>query len=323
MLPWTLAGFLRKGELRMRKILLTLIGSFTLLFTGCSATELGDRAIIQAAAVDYDGEYIVSALLFSSGGGSGELVNAAEENVIKVTGRGSTFAAAVDDISLADGKEIFMSENRLLILGAGFEYTDFTPVLETLSRDMRCSLNMLVCSADDPEILTDLHFKEGLTAAEKPVGMIENAFGSGASPRATLLDLLNDAAADRETLLPMFRETFNGYGMTDGENGETAELCGSRYLIGGRLAAPLNAEETAGAMLATGEVDHTMLNFIHAGREIACEAYSVKLTEEERGGFILSAKLRRRDGSQLPEELKNAAMSELYNVIRAGLDALE
>ena len=26
--------------------------------------------------------------------------------------------------------------------------------------------------ADDPEILTDMHFKEGLTAAEKPVSMI-------------------------------------------------------------------------------------------------------------------------------------------------------
>ena len=116
-----------------------------MLLSGCSTSEIGERAIIQAAAVDYDGEYIVSALLFSSGGGSGELVNAADENVIKVTGRGSTFSEAVDDISLVDGKEIFMSENRLLILGAGFVETDFTPALETLSRDMRCSLNMLVC----------------------------------------------------------------------------------------------------------------------------------------------------------------------------------
>jgi len=164
----------------MRKFLLLFVGALTLL-SGCSTSEIGERAINQAAAVDYDGEYIVSALLFSSGGGSGELVNAADENVIKVTGRGSTFSEAVDDISLVDGKEIFMSENRLLILGAGFVETDFTPALETLSRDMRCSLNMLVCTADDPEILTDLHFKEGLTAAEKPVSMIENAYSSGSS----------------------------------------------------------------------------------------------------------------------------------------------
>ena len=180
MLPRSFTARARKGELRMRKFLLLFAGALMLL-SGCSTSEIGERAIIQAAAVDYDGEYIVSALLFSSGGGSGELVNAADENVIKVTGRGSTFSEAVDDISLVDGKEIFMSENRLLILGAGFVETDFTPALETLSRDMRCSLNMLVCTADDPEILTDLHFKEGLTAAEKPVSMIENAYSSGSS----------------------------------------------------------------------------------------------------------------------------------------------
>lgn len=205
MLPRSFTARARKGELRMRKFLLLFAGALMLL-SGCSTSEIGERAIIQAAAVDYDGEYIVSALLFSSGGGSGELVNAADENVIKVTGRGSTFSEAVDDISLVDGKEIFMSENRLLILGAGFVETDFTPALETLSRDMRCSLNMLVCTADDPEILTDLHFKEGLTAAEKPVSMIENAYSFGSSPRAYLLDLLNDAAAGRETLLPSSAE---------------------------------------------------------------------------------------------------------------------
>lgn len=298
-----------------------LLAGALLLLTGCTS-ELGERAIIQAAAVDYDGEYVVSALLFSSGGGSGELVNAADENVIKVTGRGSTFAQAVDDISLVDGKEIFMSENRLLILGGGFRRTDFTPVLETLSRDMRCSLNMLICTADDPEILTDLHFKEGLTAAEKPVSMIENAYSSGSSPRATLLDLLNDAAGGRETLLPMFRETRNGYGMTDGEDGETAELCGSRILSGGRLSAALDAEQTAGAMLLTGESDRALLNFTHGGREFGCEAYSIKLEPQPDGGTLLSAQLRRRDGSRLPEELKGAAMSELDGIVRAGIAAL-
>lgn len=306
----------------MKKYLAALGLLSAALLTGCSATELGERAIIQAAAVDYDGEYVVSALLFSSGGGSGELVNAADENVIKVTGRGNTFAEAVDDISLVDGKEIFMSENRLLVIGSGFEDTDFTPVLETLSRDMRCSLNMLICTADDPEILTDMHFKEGLTSAEKPVSMIETAWAAGSSPRAYLLDLLNDAAAGRKTLLPMFRETRNGYGMTDGENGETAELCGSRYLGGGTLSEPFTPDETAGLLLLSGESDRVLLNFTHGGRELSVEAYSVKIKDDRDGGKVLSAKLRRRNGESLPGELREAAMAELYSVVRAGIDAL-
>ena len=71
MLPRSFTARARKGELRMRKFLLLFAGALMLL-SGCSTSEIGERAIIQAAAVDYDGEYIVSALLFSSGGGSGE-----------------------------------------------------------------------------------------------------------------------------------------------------------------------------------------------------------------------------------------------------------
>ena len=66
MLPRSFTARARKGELRMRKFLLLFAGALMLL-SGCSTSEIGERAIIQAAAVDYDGEYIVSALLFSSG----------------------------------------------------------------------------------------------------------------------------------------------------------------------------------------------------------------------------------------------------------------
>lgn len=285
MLPRSFTARARKGELRMKKFLLLFAGALMLL-SGCSTSEIGERAIIQAAAVDYDGEYIVSALLFSSGGGSGELVNAADENVIKVTGRGSTFTEAVDDISLVDGKEIFMSENRLLILGAGVRgnrlhsgagnalpghalFAEHAGVHRRRSRD-----------TDRPS------FQGGSDRRREPVSMIENAYSSGSSPRAYLLDLLNDAAAGRETLLPRFRGTQNGYGMTDGDSGETAELYGSRLLSGGRLSAPLDPEETAGALLVTGESGRTLLNFTHAGRELGCEAYS---READGGGRRLRA----------------------------------
>lgn len=292
-----------------------------MLLSGCAATELGDRAIIQAAAVDWeDGEYIVSALLFSSGGGSGDKIDASNENVIKVSGKGKTFAQAVDDISLTDGKEIYMSENKLLIIGGGFADADFLPVLETLTRDMRCSLNMLVCCAENPELLTDIHFTEGITSAEKPVSMIENAYRTGSSPRTYLIDLLNDAAAGRSTLIPMFSREWNGFGMTDDESGETAVLRGSRYLYCGRLSSPLDSDETIGAMLLDGLSDRAVLTFQHGGREQSCEAYSIKATRLESGDIHLSAKLRRRNGEQLPEEIKSAAMTELDRLIRAVLE---
>lgn len=306
----------------MKCLLFAAVLAGSMLLSGCEATELGSRAIIQAAAVDFDGhEYVVSALLFSSGGGSGGEIDPSNENVIKVTGRGSTFSAAVDDISLTDGKEIYMSENRLLILGSGFSEADVTPVLETAARDMRCSLNMLICCADDPEILTDMHFTEGITAAQKPVDMIENAYRSGGSPRADLLTLLNNTAAGRKSMIPMFSPEQNGFGMTSDEDGMTAVLSGSRILHGGKLTGKLDRKATAGEMLISGSSDRALLTFSHGGREYSCEAYCVKVERLDSGEVRISAMLRRRNGEELPEELKQAAMLELDAIVSAALAA--
>lgn len=306
----------------MKRLIFAAVLAGIMLLSGCEATELGGRAIIQAAAVDFDGhEYVVSALLFSSGGGSGGEIDPSNENVIKVTGRGATFAAAVDDISLTDGKEIYMSENRLLILGSGFSETDVTPVLETAARDMRCSLNMLVCCADNPELLTDMHFTEGITAAQKPVDMIENAYRSGGSPRADLLTLLNNTASGRKSMIPMFSPEQNGFGMTSDEDEMTAVLSGSRILSGGKLAERLDSRATAGEMLISGNSDRALLTFSHGGREYSCEAYCVKAERLEEGEVRVSARLRRRNGEELPEELRQAAMLELDALINAALAA--
>ncbi len=304
----------------MKAKLAALIPAAAALLSGCEATELGNRAIIQAAAVDYEsGEYTVSALLFSAGGGSGGEIDPSNDNVIKITGTGETFAQAVDDISLTDGKELYFSENRLLILGGGFADTDVSPMLEALTRDLRCSLNMLVCYSDDPELLTDLRFTEGITAAEKPTDMIENAYNSGSAPRAFLLDLLNDTAAGRETLLPMFTAEENGFGTTADDSGMTAVISGARVLSDGRLAERLDSTEAVGAMLLQGQSDHIILTFEHGGAEHSCEAYCIKSERLENGKIRVSAKLRRRNGSPLPDEIKNAALSRLEEIISAAL----
>lgn len=304
-----------------RALMALMIPLAMILLTGCEATELGRRAIIQAAAVDYaDGEYTVSALMFSSGGGSGE-IDAADENVIKVTGKGATFPAALDDISLIDGKDIFFNENKLLVIGGGFSGADLTPVLEVLARELRCSLNMLVCSSDDPDLLTDLHFTEGITSAEKPVSMIENAYRAGISPKTCLLDLLNGTAAGKSVLLPQFVYSENGYGMTPDEYGATAVLNGSRVFSEGKLGRRLDTVETTGAMLLAGNTDSTQLAFFHGGKEVSCEAYNIRMKRLPDGNISLSARLRRRNGEALPKELRSAAMEELNYLITAALDA--
>lgn len=313
----------------MKRFFVTATLFVVLLMTGCSdPTELGDRAIIQAAAVDFDGAYRVTALLFGSSGSGGDTIDASQENVIRVTGVGNTLAAAVDNISLIDGKRIYMSETKLLILGGGFEDANALDALKTLYYDMRCSLNMPVCCVESGERAEDiaaLRFTEGMTAADKPLSLIENAYAMGVSPKTTLLDLLADSAGEKASLLPVLAVAENGGGMTDSGIGEnkTAVLRGSRYFVNGLLGDSFDEDKTAALMLTTRRSSKTTLNYRFGGSEATCEAYGIKVDDRstrERSVLKVTAKFRTRNGGRLSEEERKAALAELVRVIESSFD---
>lgn len=295
---------------------LVLITACLTLLTGCEAdmTELGNRAVIQAAAIDFNGNYQVSALLFSGGGSGGDTIDASRENVIKVSGEGETLSEAIDNISLIDGKKLYMAETKLLILGSGFEKVSAADALETLYFDMRCSLNMPVCCAESAEFLTDLQFTEGITSAEKPLMLIENAHRMGVSPKTTLLDLLSDSVSGRASLLPRLAPVRNGRGMTSSEDGKTAVLNGSRHMKSGKLNGYYDAGETAALMLMSKKSDKIMLNYLHNDTEQTCEAYSVRVIPDGKN-WRVSAKFRTRNGGGLSESEQRAALSALTELI--------
>lgn len=316
--------------MRKNRVMLAIFGIITLIaLTGCGdATELGNRAIIQAAALDYDdydGKYRVTAMLFSSGGSGGDTIDASQENVIRVNSEGETLAAAIDDISLVDGKRIYMSETKLLILGSGFEETSAEPALKSLYLDLRCSLNMPVCCVGSGELAEDiaaLQFTEGITSADKPLSLIENASEMGVSPKTTLLDLLADSEGGKASLLPMLAITENGSGMTNSDdeqsNNKTAVLSGSRYCEGGVLGEGLSSRATAAEMLTTKRSRKTTLNFKCGGEEMTCEAYSIKITDDPligEGVLRVSAKFKTRGGGRLNEQERRAALNELVQML--------
>lgn len=306
----------------MKRICIAIIAAF--LLTGChDSTELGSRALIQALAVDHDGEgkYHVSAMLFSSSGSGGNTIDASQENVIRVTGEGETLAGAIDNISLADGKRIYMSETKLLILGSGFEKASALDAIRTLYFDMRCSLNMPVCCVESgarAEDIGDLQFTEGMTAADKPLSLIENAERMGVSPKTTLLDLLADSTGEKVSLLPMLTITKNGSGMTAADDGKTAVLGGSRYFEGGVLGDAFGKTETTALMLLSDRSHKVTLNYLYGDEERTCEAYGIKISDSsflERSVRHVTAKFRTRGGGRLSEEERKAALGALTELL--------
>ena len=301
----------------MKKLYILL--ACCMLMTGCTdTTELGSRAIIQAAGIDYsDGIYRVSALMFSGGGG-GDTIDASQENVIKVCGEGKTLTEAIDNVSLGDGKEIYMSETKLLILGGGFESTSAVEALDKLFREMRCSLNMPICCADNAEQLTELHFTEGITAAEKPLSVIENADRAGIAPKTLLLDVLSDSAGGRDTLIPHFTLTDNGSNVTADDSVITAVIDGTRPLSRGFLGELCDSRKTLGLMLIGGKSRSVTLNYVFNGAESTCIAYNigVKITPD---GVKISSKFRTRNGGRIPEPERQAALEVLADIVQSAL----
>lgn len=300
-------------------IVLTIICVFML--SGCSAqgdaSKIGSRAIVQAVAVDYNNGYRVNALLFSSGGSGGNTIDASKENVIKVTGEGSTFAEAIDSISLVDGKRIYMCETKLVILGKGFELYSAADMLDTLYYDMRCSLNMPVCCTDSAEAITDLKFTEGITSAEKPLALIENAYEMGVSPKATLLDLLSDLKGGKSTLVPYLEVTKNGSGMTSSDKGETAVISGCREMQKGLLNGNYNLLKTTSLMLWNGLADSITLNYEYNGMERSCKAYRIRLIDNSNGrrSVEISAKFRSLNGGSISDDERKAAIRALAKLL--------
>ena len=304
----------------MKKGVFAALAAVLALLTGCEGrTELGERAIIQAAAIDCDEEgYTVNAMLFSSSASG--LVDASEENVIRVDGSGETLAQALDDISLNDGREAYLDDIRLIILGAGFEETQLTQVLGTLYFDMGCGLNTVLAYADEPSEIVELRFTEGVTSAEKLLGLIDNAHREGISPKTTLLDTLCAAESDSAELLPRLVIEKNG-SVTSQEDGLTAVPDGSRVVSGGKLGRQLSAEETVGLMLLSGDTRRLTLNFSEDGRGggRTCEAYGIRVRRLDDGSAEVSAKFRARNGAALTAHDEQNALVRLTEIVASAM----
>lgn len=308
----------------MRRTLTSAILAGCLLLSGCAdVTELGDRAIVQLAAIDHDGsEYKLSCLLFSAGG-SGGTIDVTKDNVIKVTGSGETLSEAIEQVSLIDGKDIYMSEAKLIVLGSGFEQQDVISSLMMLYRDMRCSLSTPICCAESAELLTDLEFTEGITAAEKPFSMIRNAELMAAAQETTLLDVLSGNEADRAVMIPSFEESKNGSGMTTDENGRTAVLNGSRFISDGHLKGFADMEQTTGYLLLTGLADSVALSYTADGHEYRCEAYNITADITAPDKVRLTADYRSTGGEPLSDKHERIAEKELNVLASHGAALIE
>ncbi len=171
----------------MKKIslLLTIAITLPLILSGCVRyVELSDRAIVQALGIDYfpdTNTYRISMQYFSqtSEGGQNQ-IDKTQPNVLKSVGEGDSILTAAKNASILSGKDLLLSENRLIIIGSELCNYDLMKTLQFFIANYHSHPKTYVCAAENTaEELIDIRFKEGYVSSQHLINLIENASSEG------------------------------------------------------------------------------------------------------------------------------------------------
>lgn len=171
----------------MKKISIALVLSLvlSLSLSGCVRyVELSDRAIVQALGIDYIPErniYRISMQYFSqtSEGGQNQ-IDKTQPNVLKSVGEGDSILTAAKNASILSGKDLLLSENRLIIIGNELCNDDLMKTLQFFISNYHSHPKTYVCGAENTaEELIDIRFKEGYVSSQRLINLIENASSEG------------------------------------------------------------------------------------------------------------------------------------------------
>lgn len=227
----------------IRAISAGLVLVLTLCLCGCvSYIDLSDRAIVQAIGIDYLPEkkaYRISMQYFnqSSEGGQNQ-IDKTQDNVLKSVGEGDSVFAAAKNASILTGKDLLLSENRLIIIGKELRKYDLAGTMEFFVGNFHSHPQAYVAAAEDTaEELLDIRFKEGSTSSQRLSDLIRNAESEGrcegvypyqvmtmlcTSTRSAFLPLLKTATLKTDvTISGESGEGGKGGGEEQSEDGET------------------------------------------------------------------------------------------------------
>lgn len=259
-----------------RKIAALCIAMLTMAaaLSGCVRyTELSDRAIVQALGVDYLPDkkvYRISLQYFyqTSEGGQNQ-IDKTQANVLKSVGEGENIMLAAKNASIMTGKDLMLSETRLLIFGSELCKYDLGLTLEFFVSNFHSHPQTYVaCAENTAEEILDIKFKEGYSSSRHLQNLIENASDEGRSPDSYTYRIMTELqTCTRSTFLPILKitemktdstipdDSGGGEGGSGGGSGgeekteKTVVLDGTMLFSGGTAKVKANEEITTGIQL--------------------------------------------------------------------------
>ena len=252
----------------------------TALLGGCIPhTELDERAIVLAIAIDYEEEeYNVTFQYYNPTGLGGPApVDNTQPNMLTASGKGMDVYEALEDASLKCGKELLLGVAQIILIG---EDAAKESVMDVMDFAKSCCLShphMLVTVTEGKaEDYVHVKFSEGITSTNKLKYLLQNAdrYGTTALPMA--LDLFIALQTRQQSAcLPRFK--LNEEEESDAsEDGKSIEISGGVLIKDGKALEGEDMETMKGLLLLGGRINETTLTFKQEEETVSVELIGMK-----------------------------------------------
>ena len=246
----------------MKKILsfLGVLAACSILLILCSGcmkmVRLKDRAIVQAAGVDYqDGKYRLTLQYFVPEGSGGQTaVDVSKSNGNIIEAEGDTLTEAVANASLSQGKQIFFGNNRVIVIGKEMAQKDIlTPInFFNTNQQLHPSVYLFVSQEEAREIVC-AKIDRGIV----PASTLEQIADTALKEHYILTGLLPDIVSRLQNPLnavsvPQIRL------VEEGENPKL-HIQGTALIQHGKMVDTLSEDEVLGAMWVEGKTQHNVM----------------------------------------------------------------
>lgn len=235
----------------MRAAALALIPA--LLLTGCVPhTELNEKAIVMAIAIDYkDEKFNVTFQYYNpTGMGGRTLVDNSQPNVLTASGEGENVYAALEDASFRCGRELMLGVTQLIILGEEAAKYSVDKVMNFSKSFFQSHPDMLVTVAEgEAKEMMHVKFSEGIVSTQKLKFLLNNAEKSGIVSLPSALELFTTLETKQKSgTLPRLR-LIEGIKSDASEDGKTVEIAGGVLIKDGKTVGNVDMEVMSGLEL--------------------------------------------------------------------------
>ena len=317
------------------------------LFSGCIPhTELDERAIILAIAIDYEEkEYNVTFQYYNPTGLGGQApVDNSQPNVLTSSGKGMDVYEALEDASFKCGRELLLGVAQIILIGEEAANHSVTDVMDFSKSCFQSHPYMLVAITEGKaEDYMQVKFSEGIVSTHKLKYLLQNADRYGMAALPTALDLFIALHTEQQSAcLPRLK--LNEDEESDAsEDGKSIEIRGGVLIKDGKAQDTEDMDTMKGLLLLGGRINETTVTFEKEDEVISVGLIGMKREVTpafEEGKLIFQVKLTsggryftapggvgldrdRQTVEQCQEQLKEIMQTAAENtVIKYGADPI-